>query len=420
MNKFKYLSSCRVCKGYNLKPYLDLGNTPLSNNLPKYPFDKVEVYPLKVLFCEDCSLSQLSIVVDPKVLYTDYVYHSSVSQTFKDHCRQMAKQVKDQFKFKSDKPTCMDIACNDGALLREFKKEGFIVRGYEPCKELADEARGWDFKSTPPDNLGSTMIPVINEFFTEKSSNNQRSWIGEDVITATNVLGHVHDLDDFMKALVYQMEKNEDAIFIGEVPYLHTLISHCEFDTIYHEHLSYFLLKPLKILFERHNLPIFKVEYYDIHGGSIRIYASKPGREIDKSVNDMILFEETYEMYEFKTYADFAHQVFDLREDLIDTIQGIKKLDKSIVAYGASAKGVNLINHCGLGKYIDYVIDDTPAKQGKLIPGTSVQIHPFSKFDTDPPDYILLTAWNFKDELIKKTKYLGAKYIVPVPEVEVI
>ena len=412
---YKKVESCRVCKSYRLRSYLNLGSVPLCNSLQKSEYEQVEKYPIEVLFCEDCYLSQLSIVVDPKILYSDYVYHSSVSQTFKEHCYQMALTLKSEFVF-TEFPLVLDIASNDGCLLREFKRAGFTrLLGFEPAKNIGTYETSYKLDE---------LICVVNDFFCEASARSVKGDAGggqASIITATNVFAHVDDLDDFLRGVKWFLHDN--GVFVVEVPYLKHLIQKNEFDTIYHEHLSYFLLKPLVKLFERHGLPIFRVEEYPIHGGSIRIYASL-NRPVESSVTDMLRDEELAGLYNIKTYEEFNRMVMHLTEGFCTMMEMFYYECKKVVAYGASAKGISLLNYCGIKNHmITCIIDDTPDKQGKLTPGSLIPIVSYPYFEAVKPDVIVLLAWNFAEELMAKTKWhkdKGGHYVIPVPELKII
>ncbi len=420
---YKKVKSCRVCQSYRLRPYLDLGSVPLCNALQKSEYQQVEKYPIEVLFCEDCYLSQLSIVVNPEVLYKDYVYHSSVSQTFKDHCREMAKTLKSMWvpsplpegwkqaleSSPGQTPTVLDIACNDGALLEEFRGEGFVVLGNEPAHNLANICQ-------------EKLIPVLPGFWSERladsfySDGNRRHFI-----TATNVLAHVDDVRDFVRGVHRFLL--DDGVFVVEVPYMGNLLEKTEFDTIYHEHLSYFLLKPLVKLFSDNGLNLFRVERFPIHGGTIRIYGAKY-RPVESSVTDMLEEEATTGLYAFSTYVKFSERVQMIRERFKTMMEIFFYDNKKVMGYGASAKGISLLNYCGVdNRFIAAIVDDTPDKQGKLTPGSNIPIvsHPF--FDAMQPDVIVLLAWNFADELMRKTpwhKKRGGFYLIPIPDVRVV
>lgn len=402
---YKKVVSCRVCGSEKLKSYLDLGRLPLANRLVSSP-QEVDRFPLELLLCEECKLSQLSVIVDPEVLYSDYVYESSVSKTFTEHCRSLARNLKTEFGFKNTPPCITDIASNDGCLLRQFREEGYIVRGVEPCTRLAYKCM-------------EDGIPVRNGFWTERLSRSSRSWSGEDVITATNVFAHVDDLRDFLRAVNYQLEYNKRGILVIEVPYFPRLIENCEFDTIYHEHLSYFHLKPIISILAVHGLHVFKAHHLNIHGGSIRIYASQYDYPTESTVNSVLSYEAKF-LSDDSVYENFQKRAGIIKEMLYHTLVSLKESDKKVYAFGASAKGCTLLNYCGINNTIlPKVIDETEAKIGKFIPGCNIPIEPFSAFD-EKPDYILLTAWNFKEEMMAKTKHIGAKYIIPIPEIQIV
>lgn len=401
--EYKKVAECRVCGSKKLTKYLDLGEVPLANNLES-PEKK---YPIEMLLCEECSLSQLSIVVKPEILYASYPYHSSVSQTFKKHCRSMALAVKEILLKKSDllNHMAVDIASNDGCLLQEFKEEGFYVMGVEPCKELAKEA---EIKG----------ISTVDDFWNEDTFKRVPAC---DVITATNVFAHVDDVKGFMELAKNKLRAYSKGIIVVEVPYMANLLNYVQFDTIYHEHLSYFLFKPLHRLFKDMGCPIFRVDQVPVHGGSLRIYASPYDYEIEGSVNEMLLSEANSGFYDVQTYGEFAENIEFIREDLPFLLFSLSEEGKKVMGYGASAKGISLLNYCEVDyTSIHSIVDETPAKQGKLTPMSNIPIFSFDAFEREKPDYILLLAWNFAEELIKKTKHLGAKYIVPIPQVVII
>lgn len=408
---YKLVNSCRICKSKRLKKYLDLGSVPLANSLLRDSDESPAKYPVQVLFCEDCSLSQLSIVVDPTIMFTDYLYHSSVSKTFQKHCRDMALELK-KFATKNSPPSLIDIAANDGCLMEQFRHEGFVVRGFDPCERMARDA--WKDK----------LLLIIPKFWNKETAICGRSWSGEDFITATNVLAHVDDLYGFLEGVKYHFEYNPKGVFVAEFPYFHNLLENNQFDTIYHEHLSYFLFRPIVKLFRECGIPIFKVEQYDIHGGSLRIYASMyPYRE-DKSILDTLILERELELDMFHTYENFASRVENVKESLRTTLELLSRNGEKVMCYGASAKGISLLNYCNIPKeFIHSIVDDTPEKQGKWTPGTRIPIVDFSHFEKERPQHILLTAWNFSSELIEKTKSHRARngtYILPIPEVRIV
>ena len=403
---FRRIRNCRACGSDNLRAYLDLPSSPPANGLLRPGQQDPERIELMMMLCEDCFLSQLSVVVDPEAIYRDYAYHSSVSKTFKAHCRSMAKTIKSGFNFKEKSPFLMDIASNDGCLMREFRAEGFRVSGVEPCKAMAD-------------SCNEEGMPTLNRFFSKESV--EKLSIGPvDVITATNVFAHVDDLDGFLGGVKCLLEPDL-GVFVVEVPHMLSIVNFNQFDTIYHEHLSYFLLKPMVGLFQRNGLTIFRAEKLDIHGGSIRVYACHDSaRKVESSVGEVIALEESSGMYEKDTYKDFANWVVRLGADLRTVLDFTMECGKKVIGYGASAKGISMTNYLGIGKYIHSIVDDTPAKQGLLTPGERIGIHPFEAFESEKPDYILLFAWNFAEEMMEKTKHLGARYIVPIPSPQIL
>lgn len=399
---YKEVTKCRVCGSTKLSKYLSLGEVPLANNLT----NDSRKYPVDVLFCEECSLSQLSIVVNPELLFSKYFYHSSVSKTFQEHCKQMAKDVKEILS--KNVPSghtsflVCDIAANDGCLLEQFRDEEYYTIGVEPCKDLAEKCR-------------EKRISVVDEFWNEETAARVPA---SDVITATNVLAHVDDIKQFVRLAKERLREYTRGIMVVEVPYLPEILCGNEFDTIYHEHLSYFLLKPLVRLFSDEGVPIFKAEFQDIHGGSLRIYASPYNYPVENSVESILGYEMNNGFYSFNKYQSFAKNIQIIMDDLPFLLFSLQQEGRKVMGFGASAKGISLLNYCGVdNSMIHSIVDETPEKQGHETPGTRIPIVPFDAFNKESPDYILLLAWNFKEELIRKTIHLGAKYIIPIPEV---
>lgn len=432
--EYKIVTHCRVCGSQDLHPYLDLGETPLANKLLDNPNESYSKYPLKVLFCKECSLSQLSVVVDPVILYSNYPYRSSISETFRNHCEELVTTVKplavrakrgpyqslmteEEFD-KAWFPTVLDIGSNDGCLLREFQKQGFGTLGVDPVNEV-----GSNNESNP--SFNDPHYPVtINKFWSEDTaaeiaSGNIRPRWGRTFVTATNVFAHVDDVRGFLEGIKYHID--EKGIVIVEVPYVCNMISKNQFDTIYHEHLSYFTFKSLQILFNISGMPIFKVSHHDIHGGSLRIYASLYSYPKDESVTLLEEFEKANGILNFMQYLDYAGQVEQVRENLKMLVEWIKENNKVLAGYGASAKGISLIHYCGFTqKDISFIMDDTPHKQGKFIPGTGIRI--VKKEDCKEPDYIIFLAWNFAEEMMRNVEWMrekGTKFIIPIPEVRI-
>lgn len=400
---YKVVKECRVCGSSHLKKYLDLGEHELANALLSSSESKPNKYPVQVLFCEACSLSQLSIVVSPEILYKDYPYHSSVSNTFAEHCAEMARSSHKLFT-SINKPLVIDIASNDGCLLEQFEKAGFYVMGVEPSENLAKKAE-------------EKGISTINDFWGESAADRITSC---DLFTATNVLAHVDDVQGFIKLCASKLRAYTSGFMIVEVPYMKNLIMNNQFDTIYHEHLSYFLLKPLNYLFNSCGMKIFKVEEVPIHGGSLRIYASGYDRPDDGSVERMLHEESNLGLHEYRIYQAYSDRVTHIKDRLRAVLNYCNEDGGKVAGFGASAKGISLMNYCGITNTdISYIADDTPDKQGKFTPGSNIPITSRDHFDTNHPDYMLILSWNFANEMKEKTKGVGAKYIIPIPAVRV-
>jgi len=355
---------------------------------------------------------QLAHVVNPKVLFENYVYVSSTSLVFVRHFEGLAQDTSKRLKLKP-KSLVVDIGSNDGILLRPFQKRGMGVLGIEPAKNIAARAN-------------RDGIPTISKFFTPAVARKiVREWGQVDLVTATNVFAHIDNLQSFLQAVVTALDDN--GLFIVEVPYLYHLISHNEFDTVYHEHLSYFLVRPLHTLYQRNNFTIVRVEQHPIHGGSIRIFATKTASKafaVDSSVSQMLEFEKKNGLYDEKTYLDFAGRVNEMKQEMKNLLQDLKSQGKTIAGYGAPAKGNTLLNYFGIGhNLISFIADDTPEKQGKLTPGTRIPITGAHKLQEEKIDYILLLAWNVAPELMKKTSFhrgRGGKYIIPIPQTQIV
>lgn len=410
---YQSVRECRICGSSKLVKYFHLGVMPLANAYVDPASKENEFgFPLEVLFCEECALSQLSIVVDPVVMFSNYAYHSSISKTFQAHCADMAEQLSGYLK----KPVlfAVDIASNDGCLLGEFKKKGFRVLGVEPAKNLAAIANAQGIETLP-----YFWDEVIAKKILQKYG-------APDVITATNVFAHVHDVKSFVQNV--KLVLDDEGLLVIEVPYALNLIKKNEFDTIYHEHLSYFLVKPLKRLFENEGLVLADVQEMPIHGGTIRVFVVKKENKgfvrQTARVQDFLNREQKEGLHSVKSYFDFVKQLLDLKIELLLLLSRIKKEGKSIAGYAASAKGNTMLNYCGISSdFIDFIIDETPEKQNKLYAGNHIPIFGYSELEKRKPDYLIILAWNFAKEIMAKTKQhekRGGKYIIPIPHVRVV
>ncbi len=403
---------CRSCGGKELHPVLDLGCTPLANRLlESSELDQNEPsYPLNTVFCKQCSLVQITETVDPEILFRDYMYFSSFSDALLAHAKEMAQAVLNEKRLDKES-LVVEAASNDGYLLKNFVEREIPVLGVEPASNIAEVAR-------------ENGIPTDNEFFgTDYARKFLDSGKKADVFFGNNVLAHVSDLNGFVKGI--EMILAEDGIVSIEAPYLLDLIEHCEFDTIYHEHLCYFSITALDQLFQRHGLTIYDLFRVPIHGGSLRIWAGKTGQvERRESVDKLLAKEAELGMRGLDFYSSFANKVDRLKTKLRETIAGLRSSGKRIAAYGASAKGSTLLNYFEIGAdEIEFIADRSTVKQGHYTPGTHIPIVGVEALLEQMPDYVLLLTWNFRDEILRQQQeYLnrGGKFIVPIPDVEIV
>lgn len=413
MNDVRKLSSCRLCKNKNLKKALSLGSSPLANSfLTKKLLDQPEsFFPLEINFCPRCGHLQLGHAVSPDLLFKNYLYVSSTSNVFIKHFEDYAKSVYDKFKL-NKKSLVIDVGSNDGVLLKPFKKLGTKILGIDPAEEIAKKAT----------KEGIKTLPI---YFDKKTAAQIAKDYGyADVVTANNVFAHVYDIDEVTGAVYLLLKKN--GVFVIEVPYLVDFLQKNLFDTIYHEHLSYFSLKPLVVFFEKHGMKIFDVEKVDSHGGSIRIFVKKKeGKyKINASVKKFIKGEEKLGLFLFKTYVEFRNKIKKNKVKLIKILNELKSQGKTIVGYGAPAKGNTLLNYFGIGNDIlDYIVDDSPLKQNLYTPGTHIPVVSSDRLEKSKPDYILILAWNFAEPIMEKLSYLketGSRFILPAPVPQIV
>ncbi len=401
---------CRSCGQHCLRPVLSLGETPLANAL--LTADQLSqpepLYPLDLAFCPVCSLVQITVTVPPQQLFSKYLYLSSYSDTMLAHARQLSHRLLDERRLSSTS-LVVEIASNDGYLLRNYVEAGIPVLGIEPASNVAEVASG-------------RGIPTLVEFFGEAAGRRLAAeGMQADVIHAHNVLAHVADLNGVVAGMGALLKT--DGMIVIEVPYVRELIDRTEFDTIYHEHLCYFSLTALQHLMSRHGLVILDVERLPIHGGSLRIFAGKR-QAASGSVTALLAEEEQAGLTAIGYYEDFSRRVQTLREQLVKVLREIRGRGCRIAAYGASAKGCTLLSYLGVGTgTLDFVADRSTVKQGLFTPGTHLPIVAPEHLLEAMPQYALLLVWNLADEVLSQQmayRESGGSFIIPVPHVTVV
>lgn len=403
-------ASCRSCRHTGLMPVLDLGMMPLSDGLVKA--EQLETaedfYPLEMAFCTECALVQILKTVPPEKLFCeDYPYYSSFSDSLLEHSRKNALNLITTRNL-GPQSLVVELASNDGYMLRNFTEAGIPVLGIDPAAGPAKVAE-------------KSGIPTLNTFFTLDLA---RQLVSEgrraDLMIANNVLAHVSDTNGFVEGI--GMVLKDDGLAVIEVPYLRDLIEHCEFDTVYHEHLCYFSATSVDRLFRNHNLYLNDVQRLAIHGGSMRLHIAHQDSP-SEAVRSLLAEEKQMGMDKYEYYETFCKMVLRLRQELRRLLMMLKARKKRIAAYGAAAKGAILLNYIKAGTdVIDFVVDRNVHKQGKYMPGVHVVIKAPEAIMQQMPDYVLVLPWNFKNEIISQQDEYhrkGGKFIIPIPKPEI-
>ncbi|MBD3314220.1 MAG: methyltransferase domain-containing protein [Chitinivibrionales bacterium] len=398
---------CRICGDTGLKTFLDLGSTPPADRLvsESVPAESEPRFPLEVAFCRMCRLVQILETVPPEVLFCEeYPYYSSFSPQLLDHSRANALELIEE-RGLDDKSLVVELASNDGYLLRNYVEKNIPVLGIDPAEGPVRKAE-------------EGGVRTLKAFFTlELASRLSSEGYAADVIHANNVLAHVADTNGFVEGIRVLLK--DAGVAVIEVPYVRELIDKCEFDTIYHEHLCYFSVTTLNHLFRKHTLYLNKILRLPIHGGSLRLYVNRR-ENVDGSVRAILEEEDRDGVTAAGYYDDFAGRVHRLKKHLLNLLSDLKGQGKRIAAYGAAAKGGTLLNYTGIGReYLDYVVDRNVHKHGKYMPGIHLPVSPPERLLTDRPDYVLILAWNFADEIIGQLSdyaSLGGRFIIPIPE----
>ena len=396
-----YKLNCRCCDSKNLKRVISLGYQPLANNLLDSSTGKDEVFPLEVNYCQDCYNCQLSYTVEAEKLFSHYLYLSSTGLSFVNHFKEAATSYIKQFNLNKDYSQIIDIGSNDGIALKPFKDLGFKnILGIEPAKNLAEIANDSGIK-TIQGFLNKDLIRKINE--------------RADLILASNVFAHVDDIKSMSDCFFSLLKK--DGVVIIEVQYLLNTLLDCTFDNIYHEHVNYWSVLSLNNFFNKQDAKLFKVEKVNTHGGSIRVFITKDkSKKTDKSVEDFINKEKELGLDKFKIYKEFSKKVDQIKNNVKKNITNLKNNKKTIVGYGSPAKATTALNFYYISKEIDFIIEDNSLKQEKFLPGVKIPIKS-KKFLKQKPDYLLVLAWNFFEDIKKNNKDL-AKDIISIKDLE--
>jgi C-methyltransferase./Hypothetical methyltransferase. len=406
---------CRFCHNELKHTFIDLGMSPLSNAY--IPIDKAEHgqmnYPLHVRVCDKCFLVQLEEFETPSDIFSDYAYFSSFSSSWVKHAKDYTEYMVKTYDFQKN-DQIIEIASNDGYLLQHFKKKNFNVLGIEPAENIAEVAKN------------EKKIPTISEFFGVHLAKKLLSEGKKaNLLLGNNVLAHVPDINDFVEGMKILLA--DDGIITMEFPHVMNLIEKNQFDTIYHEHFSYLSLLTVQKIFMKHDLRLFDVQEWSTHGGSLRIFACHKAcskYNTEKSVANILEKEIQRGLNKIDTYLHFVEKAKTVKYDLLSLLIRLKQENKSIIAYGAAAKGNTLLNYCGIHKdFIDYAVDMNPHKQNTLLPGSGIFVYSPKIIRETKPDYILILPWNLKEEIIDQLKYVkewNAKFILPIPKVSIV
>ncbi len=406
---------CRFCGKELSHIFADLGNAPPSNSFlrPEQLNEPEVFYPLKLFVCDRCFLVQVDEYKKSDEIFNhDYAYFSSYSKTWLDNAREYVRSMTERFPLNRES-MIIEIASNDGYLLQYFKERGFNVLGIEPAKNTAHIAK-------------AKGIDTIEDFFGESLAQNLvKKHIKADLLIGNNVLAHVPRIHDFVKGLKTLLKDN--GIITMEFPHLMQLIGQNQFDTIYHEHFSYFSFMTVRSIFESYKLIIFDVDELTTHGGSLRIYArheDNKDRTISRNVDSLLEKEHSIGMNKMDFYLTFQDKINKVKNEFVEFLIKQNQMGKKVVAYGAAAKGNTLLNYCGIkSDLVRFVVDASPHKQGKLLPASHIPVVEESRIKDYKPDYVIILPWNIKDEIMAQLNYIrewGAKFVIAVPELQTI
>jgi len=404
---------CRFCNTRLQHTFVDLGMSPLCESfLSSTQLNQMEpFYPLHVHVCSNCFLVQLEAYVSPEHIFTDYAYFSSYSDSWLAHAKAYTEQMRNRFSL-GNSSLVVEVASNDGYLLQYFVQQGIPVLGIEPAANVAPEA------------VKKGVTTLVKFFGTETARELTAAGKQADLLLGNNVLAQVPDLNDFVAGMKILLKPQ--GILTMEFPHLQRLMEENQFDTIYHEHFSYFSSLTAEKIFAAHGLTLFDVEEIPTHGGSLRIYgrhAEDVSKPASARVIELRAREESAGYRRMETYSQFSEQVKETKRKLLEFLIQAKARGKKIAGYGAPGKGNTLLNYCAIRTdFLDYTVDRNPYKHGKFLPGTHIPIYPPEHIRETRPDFLLILPWNLKDEIIKQNAFIrewGGKFVVPIPEVRI-
>lgn len=408
---FIHRNDCRICGSKDLVLFLDCGKIPITGEYPKKnEIGKEHIFPLRVYFCRNCKEVQLLDVVDPKLLFKNYRFLASVSNTLKTHFRNYAQEVARKYLNKNS--LVVEFGSNDGVFLVPMMKLGIKAIGVEPATNIAKVAR-------------ERGCNIINDFLNQKVAKKIIKEHGKaDLVCGSNVYAHIDNMHEITKAIVTLL--NDNGVFIFEVHYLYDLLETNQYDMIYEEHLMYHSVTALTYLMNLFGMEIFDVKRIPIHSGSIRVYAKKKGNQkykVTTRLKEILKLEKKKDLDKEKTYLNFGKRVFKIRDKIHDFVKKQKLKGKKIVGYGASGRAVIHINFSKLQNMIDYVVDESPERIGRYISGSEIPIVSRKVFHKDNPDYVVLFAWNYEKEILRKEENYrkkGGKFVIPLPKIKII
>lgn len=412
MKTYNVRTICRLCNSNKIKLLLDFGLMPLAGGFihtEDIPFEKK--FPLRLFFCEKCALVQVVDIIPQEILFRDYRYTSSTTKTLSEHFRDYAKDIQDKFLDKNS--FVVEIGSNDGVLLSPLKELNVNALGVEPASNIVSIAT-------------SKGLKVLNDFFNVKTAREVVNQYGlADAILANNVLAHIDDMNGIIEGIKILL--NKDGVLIFEVQYFLDLVKDLQYDFIYHEHMSYYTIKPLIKFFEKHGMKIFDVKDVSIHGGSIRVYVTSESNKKYKildSVKIHLQKEEDMGLHTFSGLSNFSQKVKIHRDKLVKILNKFKSEGKKICGYGASGRSVTLTNYCNIGQEtLEYIIDSSPERYGRVMPGTHVKIMSPEYLKLNKADVMLILAWTYLEEILKKEQWFwedGREGVVPFPNVAII